>query len=650
MTTVRKTAMGNYLSEHGKGKEPRKLPSRPKLETEGSVVRRWSVGSQNSSVQDPFMAETTKSNEEDSLMHRGQNSRAGSATSTSCDQYVSSPEMQMVGRQQQPAGTGVLFSSLFCPMRKGPLVYDLRTPGPFVSIGKALDPFQTMFQASDPVISVEELKHYCSRVFGTRAMGLHWIPLIMDKPHTFLSTLCIASAHRDASFGRQVESTRTTALRQEIIHFINRNICDPGSTLADHNIIALLQLITSEVIAREEVTVGIHEKGLATMIEQRGGLNQLGTCLASTISWVALEAAIIQEATPRTTYTEFCISHSRQKVQYHETIPESPVYCPRRSLETIKRSNQCDERTKELINDVREMIGLFLQDRKYNRPNSSKLVALCKKMTNGWEYPSTSNLQMVNVLTARDWKYEAIRITAIIQATAILKRTPFSETLKHMLNDNKNPGPLYTSMSASRSDESLVSPMTNMRHDSHSYISPVYATSPSHSQYPPFFSNPPRASIASIASISSSSSSDIRSRPSIVSSTSSFSFSDTTNTYFPTPPLPVHPPYNSAPRNPTTLLTSLKAALENSNLSECWSDMAGVLLWIALTVGAASRKEDKALKKWFSALAVRVSITLCFEHPDAIHATMLRMGEVVEGLGREGKGEILGKQGKRRRT
>jgi hypothetical protein len=71
--------------------------------------------------------------------------------------------------------------------------------------------------------------------------------------------------------------------------------------------------------------------------------------------------------------------------------------------------------------------------------------------------------------------------------------------------------------------------------------------------------------------------------------------------------------------------------------------MAGVLLWIGLLVGAASRRSDKVLKKWFSALAVRCSILLCFEHPEAMHATVLRMSEFVEGVG-FARGEEVGRR------
>jgi len=61
--------------------------------------------------------------------------------------------------------------------------------------------------------------------------------------------------------------------------------------------------------------------------------------------------------------------------------------------------------------------------------------------------------------------------------------------------------------------------------------------------------------------------------------------------------------------------------------------MAGVLLWIGLAAGAASRKSEKVARKWFSALAMRCSIILCFEHQEPTHATLLRMGDIIEGVG-----------------
>jgi hypothetical protein len=85
--------------------------------------------------------------------------------------------------------------------------------------------------------------------------------------------------------------------------------------------------------------------------------------------------------------------------------------------------------------------------------------------------------------------------------------------------------------------------------------------------------------------------------------------------------------------NPTAFFQAIHSALKKTSLSTCWSDMAGVLLWINLVAGAASHKLNApVLKKHFSALSVRVAMFLCFEHPEAIHATLLKMTEFVGSL------------------
>jgi hypothetical protein len=73
--------------------------------------------------------------------------------------------------------------------------------------------------------------------------------------------------------------------------------------------------------------------------------------------------------------------------------------------------------------------------------------------------------------------------------------------------------------------------------------------------------------------------------------------------------------------------------------------MAGVLLWIGLVIGAASNQNrDKILRRYFSATTIRACIILCFEHPEAIHSTMLKMTQIVEVLSRKhGEGQLVRK-------
>ena len=83
-------------------------------------------------------------------------------------------------------------------------------------------------------------------------------------------------------------------------------------------------------------------------------------------------------------------------------------------------------------------------------------------------------------------------------------------------------------------------------------------------------------------------------------------------------------------------LKQLVHALVHSDLSDCWSEMAGVLLWIGLTASTASSKnKDRNLRRYFSALTVRASMLLCFEHPGALHATLLRMEAINKALRKE---------------
>jgi hypothetical protein len=82
--------------------------------------------------------------------------------------------------------------------------------------------------------------------------------------------------------------------------------------------------------------------------------------------------------------------------------------------------------------------------------------------------------------------------------------------------------------------------------------------------------------------------------------------------------------------------------------------MAGVLLWIGLVMGAASsaKHHDNVLRRYFSATTMRACIMLCFENPEAVHATMLRMTEVVDTLSKESNAKMVRKEsgGPRKRT
>jgi hypothetical protein len=416
---------------------------------------------------------------------------------------------------------------------------------------------------------------------------------------------------------------------------------NPEARVSDHNIMAIIQLIISEVIGREESALSWHENGIETMIIQRGGLDKLGVNgrLASAVSWVSLATSVLREEQPRAMYAEYCAANSTKQYRPTAILPESPICCPRASWKTIIKSARCTLKARELLSDIRMMIDFFLHETRSSRRNSQTLMGVYEKIINPLEYPPLAEIRKSRAPTHNDFRYEAIRIASIIQATAIIRRIPLSRALKYAADLN-NSSALYTTSAATVSSESLFSShdeTSSMGHSTSPTFS-TYAPSPAMPQQSYFHTAGPRSSVSSFnAPRPSFSSTSSAARPSI----SSIHSSSSDHVYFPAPP-------PAAPNKVTTLLKDLQTTIESSNISACWSDMAGVLLWIGLVVGAASKEsESKIHKKYFSALTMRAGVMLCFEHPEAINSTMVRMTEVVEALGagtssannEEGKGK-----------
>ncbi|KAK1915374.1 hypothetical protein P3342_003183 [Pyrenophora teres f. teres] len=529
---------------------------------------------------------------------------------------------------------------------RGPIVVPARTDQvhpfdifpmpPLVSIGENIDPFRTMFQSTHPNVSVTALKHHCSRYFGTEGLGKRWIPACLEHPHTFLSTLYMASAHHDVIQRREMESIETAALRNDVIILVSGNLTNGAESVADHNIIAVSQLILGEVIGRNEGSLSYHQGGIETMIKQRGGLEYLGMdgMIASAVSWAHLATSVLREMRPNPMYARYCASRSIKKYSLNVAIPESPLYFPHGKYVTLERSTECNPDARKLLLEMRTMIDEFLLESRQSLRNSERLTSLYDRIASCLP---VQELRRNQVLRSNDWKYEAIRITAVVQAHAIFHRITLSSALAS-LQSLGVPSTLYRTSAAFPSSESLFSAF-----DPH-YSTPLtdYSTSPSYSTYsttnttasqPGFPFHYHRPSTSSTYSHRLSTSSTFSQRPSV----SSFHSGSSDVLLFPRPVITTAQP---GTLSTTNILNDLKEALERSNLSECWSDMAGVLLWIGLVMGAASNKhDDKILRRYFSTMTMRACVMLCFEHPEAMHATMLRMSEVVEALGQRGIGD-----------
>ncbi|KAL5120234.1 hypothetical protein ACEQ8H_001792 [Pleosporales sp. CAS-2024a] len=655
--TVRKKAMDSFLKDQGKtskksNSSPKSRISSVESDSRGSTKSKLSVGSQDA-LTEPSNMPTNVSQASGSADGIQASSPAKSSVMSSFHEHGTSAAEGPLTKFHPPRHLGSSANDLFYYC-EDPRPYDRHTPAPFVSIGRALDPFRTMFQSSHPQVSVEDLKFQCNRYFGTRALGKYWIPTALNYSHTFLGTLCLAAAYRDVINQLHLESVHTIALRQEVIHLIGKNMLDPEKSVSDDNIMAVIQLIISEVIGREESGLSYHEQGIETMVIQRGGLDKLGIDgrLASTIAWVSLASAVLREQVPRTMYTEYCVANSNRRYQSSASLPESPIFCPQTPWKTIPKSSKCTPKAQELLVDIRVMIDSMLHERKSSRRNSQTLINLFDKITDPNEFPPVCEIRKTRHPSVHDYRYEAIRIASIIQATAIMRRIPLSDAITEAANLPVMTA-YYDASEKVTSYHVLVSPQDRSPE-------PIFAdksTLPMHfpgpmattvppSLFPPAEHRPSMSSLDTCRPFTSTSTAASAARASMSSSNPSGSF-DHEYTYFEAPRV-------SVPSNTTRLLKHLRAAIECSNISACWGNMAGVLLWLGLVVGAASNKSDSKLHgKYFSALTMRAGVMLCFEHPEAINNTMVRMSDVIQALAPTrsgGRGSHDGGAGKKRRT
>lgn len=110
--------------------------------------------------------------------------------------------------------------------------------------------------------------------------------MLLDEPHSFISTLCISSAYLDmmnltnapTSNQRTSESLQTIAVRDEVVTMINEQFKfgDPKKFADDQTIIAVIQILCGDLISGNTLHIPVHELGLWSMVQQRGGLHKLG--------------------------------------------------------------------------------------------------------------------------------------------------------------------------------------------------------------------------------------------------------------------------------------------------------------------------------------------------------------------------------------
>ncbi|KAL5120378.1 hypothetical protein ACEQ8H_001668 [Pleosporales sp. CAS-2024a] len=336
------------------------------------------------------------------------------------------------------------------------------------------------------------------------------------------------------------------------------------------------------------------------MVMARGGLQVLDARIASTISWFGLESAILREQRPRQIYQEYCSSSSRVHEHLEGHVLESPLYPIRANKKILTNVPSASQAIlADVLEDIHQLINVVLDD-----PNNTDLRAtiisrLRRKLASRYDYPDLLSAQLAEGLpTSFLGQYRTVYLIRLLLCTAIDRSEPLSKAVKEVsIRGPAQHGTLLQNVG----QPELV-----------------------------FWQSKSTTARDNIDGNSRSTKPQLRPDDQRMTNNSLIFEIDRFDSYS------NYEDINKL-NDVNYLLQYLKEELEKSDLADCWGDIAGILLWISLTAGAASCHSSDRLMRYFSALVVRISFKMGFDYPEAINATLLRMSDLINALNRRGQ-------------
>lgn len=304
------------------------------------------------------------------------------------------------------------------------------TPDLFSPLGFRVSPYHTWMQpTTKATVDLEKLKFKCGVRLRSSNMAKTWLPNLIRARRSFLSTLCISTAH-DEAMQRMVfgsDSLRGAkkdvvyerlAVKDEVIVMINSSLNDGQQGISDATIIAVLNVLNAEMICCDVAALKTHQDGLNKMILLRRGLDKLGVFgqLARTVTVTMLANAVLQEDLADDTYLLYAEMHTTAPPSNSMLFPESPVYCGR------------------TFGTVGQILGAS---------ESLSILELLRKMTRVFQAHGDTNVEFLKYLHDQVWSFEsgmpgmeptredrmheAIRLTARVCSDALVGNVHFSQ-------------------------------------------------------------------------------------------------------------------------------------------------------------------------------------------------------------------------------
>lgn len=305
------------------------------------------------------------------------------------------------------------------------------SPSPFELVGFKVAPYHSWLQIAIPSVDLEKLKYDCARRLRSKVMASAWLPTLLQAKHSFLSTICISTAHDEAMrrlvFGSDGTKTRRLgaiseqlAVKNEVYAMINASLDDPKQATSDGTIIAVMNVLNSEMIGCNLTALEAHHQGLDLMVAMRGGLDELGVKghLARTLTVTMLANAVLQEKPAGEMYLLYSRSQANFKTTKGTAFLESPIYHGEgyvhpNSLQTL------DSETLKLLMEVWDLTCAF---RASTVSSSGMTEHLAEQILNLELKRKTSHQ------TRDDRMVEAIHLAAKVYASILKQRTSFSQS------------------------------------------------------------------------------------------------------------------------------------------------------------------------------------------------------------------------------
>ncbi|KAM3418384.1 hypothetical protein BST61_g4378 [Cercospora zeina] len=327
-----------------------------------------------------------------------------------------------------------------------------KIPGPDSYLGSNIQPFACWPTLEDPSLNVEQLKWSCSRKFGTRGISIHWVPTLLRSRHAFLSTICISASHDDIMMrGQQAPHERLPygsearlKVRSEVLGLINQALANPETQSNDGTIIAILQVLNSEIMGCDANIMQIHQNGLHDLVKQRGGLSKLGLNgqLASIITITMYVIAALRGTQPQVEYVKHA---SRPRTSVHHAsgqIPESPLYTRSTGFESVKRAIPEFSPTWDLLQLLRRLTHAFVRENTRLAPDSGSGIEFDSAFSlreRIFALPSASKIANSFSSAHTRSQYESLRLTALVYSHALASRissSAASAQLSRVYNGN----------------------------------------------------------------------------------------------------------------------------------------------------------------------------------------------------------------------